>query len=177
MESHNASSIDIARLSFDRHSSEAILGAENDNVVHKIIPKVDQGELPSDHDQQPSNSSDADENASPRSHTVQMWNPVWLGKITLISFTILFAIMFVAVILLYHLPELHHGLSTQIPRNHYSWTYGPTAILCTNSRVFQRDRLKFNSSGHCDCSLEPGRSRMQTSHAMARDATRTRSRK
>ena len=50
MESHNASSIDIARLSFDRHSSEAILGAENDNVVHEIIPTVDQGELPSDHD-------------------------------------------------------------------------------------------------------------------------------
>ena len=76
--------------------------------------------------------------------------------------------MFVAVILLYHLSELHYGLSMQIPRNHYSWTYGPTANLCTNSRVFQGDRLKFNSSGR---SLEPGRSRMQTSHAMARDAT------
>lgn len=127
MERHNASSIDVARLSSDHHSSEAILGAENDNAVPLVVPASNQGENPGDHNPQRSNSSDANEKLSSKRPTIQMWNPVCLRKVTLLAFTLLFTSMFVALLLLYHFSELHHGLSTQTPRNHYSWTYGPTA--------------------------------------------------
>ena len=59
--------------------------------------------------------------------SVRMWNSIWLNPFVLMGFTILFAAMFVATLLLYHFSEIHHGLSTQISTNRYSWTYGPTA--------------------------------------------------
>jgi hypothetical protein len=58
---------------------------------------------------------------------VKMWNPLWLRKVVLLGFVILFALMLVALGLLYHFATMNGGLSTQISRNHYSWTYGPTA--------------------------------------------------
>lgn len=127
METHSASSIDVARLSFDRHSSEVFLGAENDNAVPPVVPASNQGEMPCDHNPLPSNSSDTNETSSSKRPTIQMWNPVCLRKITLLAFAVLFTMMFVALLLLFHFSELHHGLSTQNPHNHYSWTYGPTA--------------------------------------------------
>lgn len=57
----------------------------------------------------------------------KMWNPIWLHRMTLISFVFIFAALFITVIVLFHFSEILHGLSTQIPANHYSWTYGPTA--------------------------------------------------
>lgn len=59
--------------------------------------------------------------------TTQMWNSTWLHPAVLITFAALFAALFIATILLYHFSELHHGLSSQVSANHYSWTYGPTA--------------------------------------------------
>lgn len=57
----------------------------------------------------------------------KMWNPIWLHRMTLISFVFIFAALFITTIVLFHFSEILHGLSTQIPANHYSWTYGPTA--------------------------------------------------
>lgn len=59
-----------------------------------------------------------------------LWNPVWLHKAVLLGFCTLFAAIFVTLILLYYLSGQHHGLSIEISRNPYSWTYGPTAGEC-----------------------------------------------
>lgn len=57
----------------------------------------------------------------------KMWNSFWLWRTTLIGFTLVFVLLAMALIILYHFSNLYHGLSTQKPRNYYSWTYGPTA--------------------------------------------------
>ncbi len=56
-----------------------------------------------------------------------LWNSIWLQRVVLIGFGSLFAALFVALVLLYYFSGVDHGLSTQISRNKYSWTYGPTA--------------------------------------------------
>ena len=57
----------------------------------------------------------------------KMWNPFWLWPTTLIGFILILVSLVMALVILYHFSNLHHGLSIQNPRNHYSWTYGPTA--------------------------------------------------
>lgn len=56
-----------------------------------------------------------------------MWDPFWLWRTTLIGFMLVFLLLLILSIVLHHFSNLHHGLSTQISTNHYSWTYGPTA--------------------------------------------------
>ena len=56
-----------------------------------------------------------------------MWNPFWLWRTTLIGFMLVFVLLLTSLIVLYHFSNLHHGLSIQMSRNHYGWTYGPTA--------------------------------------------------
>lgn len=56
-----------------------------------------------------------------------LWNSIWLRKVVLFGFCALFAALFVALILLYSFSGVRHGLNTQISKNEYSWTYGPTA--------------------------------------------------
>ena len=56
-----------------------------------------------------------------------MWNPFWLWRTTLIGFILVFVLLIIALIILYLFSNLHQGLSTQISRNDYSWTYVPTA--------------------------------------------------
>ena len=57
----------------------------------------------------------------------RMWNPFWLWRNTLIGFTLVYVLLIVILVILYHVSDLQHGLSTQSSRNCYSWTYGPTA--------------------------------------------------
>lgn len=57
----------------------------------------------------------------------KMWNPFWLWRTTLIGFILILVSLVMALVILYHFSNLHHGLSTQKLSKHYSWTYGPTA--------------------------------------------------
>lgn len=57
----------------------------------------------------------------------KMWNPFWLWRTTLIGFILIVVSLVMALIILYHFSNLHHGLSTQKLSKHSSWTYGPTA--------------------------------------------------
>ena len=59
--------------------------------------------------------------------SARMWNSIWLHPVVLIGFTALFAALFVTIIVLYDVSEVHHGLNAQVQSNRYSWTYGPTA--------------------------------------------------
>ena len=70
---------------------------------------------------------DHDEIESDEGRARSMWTPFWLWRTTLIGFVLVFVLLLTALIILYHLSNLYHGLSTQIPSNHYSWNYGPTA--------------------------------------------------
>lgn len=57
----------------------------------------------------------------------KMWNPFWLWPTTLIGFILILFLLVMALVVLYHFSNLRNGLSTQNSRDHYSWTYGPTA--------------------------------------------------
>lgn len=39
----------------------------------------------------------------------------------------MFLLFVILLIILFHLSNLHNGLSAQTSSDHYSWTYGPTA--------------------------------------------------
>lgn len=67
-----------------------------------------------------------------------LWNPIWLRKVVLFGFCALFTALFVALVLLYRFSGVLHGLSTQISRNEYSWTYGPTAGECPSISDWER---------------------------------------
>lgn len=56
-----------------------------------------------------------------------MWNPFSLWRTTLIGFLLIIFSLVIALIILYHISNLHHGLSTQKLSKRSSWTYGPTA--------------------------------------------------
>lgn len=68
-----------------------------------------------------------DEKESDQGRGRPMWNPFWLWRSTLIGFILVFVLLIIVLVKLYHFSNLHHGLSTQISSTHYSWTYGPTA--------------------------------------------------
>lgn len=55
------------------------------------------------------------------------WTPFFLKPATLIAFAVIFICMIATLAILYVLSERHQGFSTASPRNHYLWTYGPTA--------------------------------------------------
>lgn len=60
-------------------------------------------------------------------HRKHMWTPMWLSKIVLFLFALVFVCMTLATGLLYHFSQENNGISTQKEANHYGWKYGPTA--------------------------------------------------
>ncbi len=61
--------------------------------------------------------------------TPRMWQSVWLRPIVLLIFALYSALLLVALVVLYYYARASNGLSTHISKNHYLWTYGPTAVL------------------------------------------------
>lgn len=59
----------------------------------------------------------------------QMWTPIWLKKRTLVAFVVLYIVLLSSVILLWHFSRDKNGFAPRISTNHYTWTYGPTAVL------------------------------------------------
>ncbi|KAI0551182.1 hypothetical protein F4679DRAFT_539599 [Xylaria curta] len=58
-----------------------------------------------------------------------LWRSVWLRKATLVSFTTLFTAMWISLILIWRYDVNQDGFALTISSSHYSWVYGPTAIL------------------------------------------------
>ncbi|KAI0025937.1 hypothetical protein F4780DRAFT_768214 [Xylariomycetidae sp. FL0641] len=60
-----------------------------------------------------------------------MWNSVWLGTDTLVSFTALFIAMLLATVLLFCLSQARRGFPVEgtSTTSQYGWQYGPTAVL------------------------------------------------
>jgi hypothetical protein len=63
-----------------------------------------------------------------RSSRMPMWNPLWLRSVSLVAISAGFASLAVVSIILWHYSNVHNGFAL-ISTNHYSWTYGPTAVL------------------------------------------------
>lgn len=58
--------------------------------------------------------------------SARMWNFIWLHSMIFINFAIVFAVMFITMIIFYHFFEIHHDLKTQAFKNYYSWKYNLT---------------------------------------------------
>ena len=56
-----------------------------------------------------------------------LWSTPWLHPITISVFVAVSICLVISIVLLWHFSALDHGLSVQVSRNHYLWTYGPTA--------------------------------------------------
>ncbi|KAI0466084.1 hypothetical protein F4859DRAFT_498785 [Xylaria cf. heliscus] len=59
----------------------------------------------------------------------KMWNSIWLQTKVLASFIVLFVVLFLVTVVLYHFSEKNHGLSAEDAARQYGWRYGPTAFL------------------------------------------------
>ncbi|RFU28160.1 hypothetical protein B7463_g8172, partial [Scytalidium lignicola] len=73
---------------------------------------------------------------APRFHR-RTWNPFWLQLPILASLTIIFAFVPVALLVLYFMSNDRSGFRV-ITTNHYSWTYGPTALIVIVSTLWSQ---------------------------------------
>ena len=155
----SAQTIDHTQLSCFEPQEAALLGPheltspanrisvqpESDQTTALLLQKLDHAALPaaethaitehgpvSDHqDGTPRKPSIGDFGAEKHLvvNSLKLWNPIWLHWMTLCGFVIIFIMLGLTVVILYIVSERNHGLSTQKSSNHYSWTYGPTALL------------------------------------------------
>ena len=129
-----SSQLSAHRIGLARPLSAAIISS-NDRFTSSITPDLARGNALDSTEQifngkNPTATTEPckqDENGSDKGRKRPMWNPFWLWRITLIGFILVFVLLVIILVILYHFSNIHHGLSTQILSNHYSWTYGPTA--------------------------------------------------
>ncbi|KAI0165795.1 hypothetical protein GGR57DRAFT_497270 [Xylariaceae sp. FL1272] len=57
------------------------------------------------------------------------WKSFWLQGDTLMGFTILFALVWISLIVLWEYGKRNDGIAITLSTSHYSWAYGPTVIL------------------------------------------------
>lgn len=58
-----------------------------------------------------------------------LWTPFWLRKGTLIAFVVLYVLLLASVAVLWRTARDNEGFTPRISTNHYTWTYGPTAVF------------------------------------------------
>jgi Protein of unknown function (DUF3433) len=68
---------------------------------------------------------------------LQLWNPTWLSTASLFGFMMMFIALATSLILLWHYSSDSNGFAL-ITSNHYSWTYGPTAILVAVASLWRQ---------------------------------------
>lgn len=66
------------------------------------------------------------------------WRPAYLQRRVLILFILLFAGLIAALEVLDHVSNVNYGIASSIESRHYSWTYGPTAILTIVAALWAR---------------------------------------
>ena len=57
------------------------------------------------------------------------WDPFFLRRWTLIEFAVFFAAVIAALQVVYSVSQSNHGIATSNDKDHYLWTYGPTAVF------------------------------------------------
>jgi hypothetical protein len=99
----------------DRASYSSLsIGDRDDEQLKNGATMIDQKEIDTMHKAKP--------------QQLQMWNPTWLSTASLFGFVMIFTVLAIALVLLWHYSSDSGGFAL-ITSNHYSWTYGPTAIL------------------------------------------------
>jgi hypothetical protein len=68
---------------------------------------------------------------------LRMWNPTWLSTASLFGFVMMFIALAISLILLWRYSSDSDGFAL-ITSNHYSWTYGPTAILVVVASLWRQ---------------------------------------
>ena len=67
--------------------------------------------------------------ALPLENAPRMWQPFWVGRPALIGFLLLYAALFVGLLLVRYFSDKYNGFFVAESTSHYTWTYGPTAVL------------------------------------------------
>ncbi|KAF2734604.1 hypothetical protein EJ04DRAFT_564169 [Polyplosphaeria fusca] len=62
-------------------------------------------------------------------HKIWSWNPIWFHTGVLVSLATIFALLLLALGLLYHFDQINDGFILGISHNEYSWKYGPTSVF------------------------------------------------
>ncbi|KAL0257964.1 hypothetical protein SLS55_007132 [Diplodia seriata] len=57
------------------------------------------------------------------------WTPLYLRKVTVVGFLLIYVALLVALVVLGVVDQKHQGLANSTTSRHYLWTYGPTAVL------------------------------------------------
>lgn len=65
----------------------------------------------------------------PRLSRISGWRPAYLRKTVLVLFLISFCGITAALEAIYQVSSVHNGIASSTESRHYTWTYGPTAIL------------------------------------------------
>jgi hypothetical protein len=78
--------------------------------------------------QQKEPSAQLNGNIEPLEQESRAWNPFWLRRSFLFTTASTFVVLIVALFLLLYLAKKTDGL-VLLTTNHFSWTYGPTAVL------------------------------------------------
>ncbi|TIA46540.1 hypothetical protein D6C79_05139 [Aureobasidium pullulans] len=60
---------------------------------------------------------------------LQCWNPIWLRKPAILAFAFITLACMISVVTLYLMSESRNGLGHHTGTNHYTWRYGPTAVI------------------------------------------------
>lgn len=59
----------------------------------------------------------------------KLWTPFWLRRSTLTAFIALYVLLLLSVTVLWRIAQDRNGFTPRFPTHHYTWTYGPTAVL------------------------------------------------
>ena len=126
---------DDSQMSLFQHELREAFGSHQHTYIPlRDLPKtpasaVHFAEIEPDHKRRSGATSKHVEGDIQAFRSIEMWRPIWLRPVVLVGFIVVFALILTTLILLYRWSKTHHGISTQISSNHYSWTYDPTAVL------------------------------------------------
>ncbi|KAI0542081.1 hypothetical protein GGR58DRAFT_510424 [Xylaria digitata] len=70
------------------------------------------------------------------------WRPFYLRRSVLLGFLSVFIILIATIEALLAISNRDHGLATTTPREHYLWTYGPTALLTGLAALWARTEYR-----------------------------------
>ncbi|KAL1641060.1 hypothetical protein SLS58_006332 [Diplodia intermedia] len=72
---------------------------------------------------------DGDEIVGNRDVPPGPWTPLYLRKVTVVGFLLVYVALLVVLVVLGVVDQKHQGLANSTTSRHYLWTYGPTAVL------------------------------------------------
>ncbi|KAI0412855.1 hypothetical protein F5X98DRAFT_391450 [Xylaria grammica] len=67
-----------------------------------------------------------------------LWRSAWLKKRTLLGFVVVFSLVWIGLIILWHYGQQDDGIAITLSRSHYSWKYGPTVIVTILLTLWRR---------------------------------------